>query len=619
MNTMPGVNSLSVELNEAVVPDFCTHVGWPGVGLYALALILAAGHIYIAYEYTYYFRDMHVDGVWVFFSFTGVFFLLVLYHLAVWKKLTTQVKHRSVAPSTGSNTTSLSLLKWAAVAKASFDINGKHFLRKLYASELTESAMQAYNVATLYACTMPPIAVCVFCLLICLDHLHRLFFLWRPYTAAQRDKQVLTDMCADLLWMVLPLAFLWFGYRIPLTVGQMIAVVILPSLFTLSKLDELMEENVRRRASFEVGQVQRKMSFDLKRKRTSLFKKTDVEMGAEEQARTISVNMKWAMTVATAAAGLFFFVMGILNVAVIPQGCDALLWGSCLVKVPLCRLRLSCNCAVLHVKGHNMTSLPPSIESMTAMKKLRINHGPLRTLPELGNFMPVLAHVNLDFNRLETLPRSFATATNLMDLDAAFNEISSFPKGIVQHNGINSIDLSTNRLNRLPEISMKNLRYLFLQNNSLADLPKSLFGNKNIIMLSVDGNQLTMLPPNIGNLGRGLLIMGASRNNLTSFPASFRQLEKLEILDLRNNSLAQLPEWFGELTSLTHLTVSGNLLCSNGWSGPGLVGKLMAKEGEGCAIQCSDMCMDIYAVDQGCDYQCNVPNCLYDSGKCRLE
>ena len=189
----------------------------------------------------------------------------------------------------------------------------------------------------------------------------------------------------------------------------------------------------------------------------------------------------------------------------------------------------------------------------------------------------------------------------------------------MQHNGINSIDLSTNRLKGLPEISMKNLRYLFLQNNSLADLPKSLFGNKNIIMLSVDGNQLTMLPSNIGNLGQGLLIMGASRNNLTSFPASFRQLEKMEILDLRNNSLAQLPEWFGELTSLTHLTVSGNLLCSNGWSGSGLVGKLMAKEGEGCAIQCSDMCMDIYAVDQGCDYQCNVPNCLYDSGKCRLE
>ena len=60
------VEALSVELEEEEPPSFCKNVGWGGVGLYVLALLVGGVHLYIAAEYTYYFRDMHTEHVWVF-------------------------------------------------------------------------------------------------------------------------------------------------------------------------------------------------------------------------------------------------------------------------------------------------------------------------------------------------------------------------------------------------------------------------------------------------------------------------------------------------------------------------------------------------------------------------
>jgi hypothetical protein len=566
---MPDVHTLSIELKEEVaILTFCKNVGWSGVGLYALALAIAGAHLYIAAEYTLYFRNMQVEGVWVFFLLASFSFLLVLYHLVVWKKLAKEVKHRSATRAPKGEIVTKSLFQKAATFKAAFDMNGKHFLRKLYASEIMESAMQGYNLATLYTCALPPGVVLALCLLLCLDHLHRTYFLWQPHTAQRRDAQVLVDLCVDLLCMILPLAFMWFGFRIPLTVGEMLTVVALPTVFVLSKLDELMEENVRRRSSVEVVRLQRTRSGDMGRRRSSLFQKTMVERGVDDQEGTVTRCMQWTVTAGTVGSGLFFLVTGILSVAISPD-CDPFLWDACLVKVPFCQFQVACNCAVLHVKKHNVTALPASIESMTAMKKLQVNHGPLRTLPEVGDFMPLLAYVNLDFNRLTTLPASLAKAENLAILYAAFNEIASIPKDLFRHDGIVNLDLSTNRITWLPEVHLTTLVFLSLVNNSLSTLPESLFNRAYINRLVVDGNRLKSLPSNVGNLGKTLIIFGASRNNLTSLPLSFQRLEELEVLDLRNNSLTHLPEWFDELTSLEHLTVRGNPLCSNGWGGSG--------------------------------------------------
>lgn len=600
------VDTLSIEL-EKDDPACCRTVGWPGVGLYVLALAIAGAQLYIAAEYTVYFQDMEREGVWIFFVLASLFVLLVLYHLVVWKNIAKEAMEPSnEAPKT--------FLEKAKAFKGHFDINGKWFLRKMYASEVLESGMQVYNTIELYTCTLPPGVVLLLCLCLCIDHGHRMYSMWQPNTAQRRDIQVVSDLCVDVFCMVVPLAFIWFGFKVPLTLGEMVLVVCLPTIFTAMKLDELMEQNVRRRVSMEAIGRQRKRSMDAGRRRSSLFQKTAVEMGVEEQEKSVGRWTKYAMSAVTIVSGLFFLVTGIVGVSVAPD-CDMVLWDACKVQVPLCTFNVSCNCAVLRIDKHNMTSLPSAIESMTAMKMLQINHGPLQTLPELGDFMPGLAALNVDFNALTTLPASLANAPNLVFLFASFNQLTFIPDKIFQHQVLESLDVSTNNLTRLPEMDMNRLRYFYVVNNSLAALPESLFDHPYIIRLTVDGNQLKSLPSNIGNIGKTLTFFGATRNNLTSFPSSFSQLSKLKVLDIRNNSLASLPAW-NELTSLAHLTVAGNPLCRNGWVGTGRVREVMEKEGEGCARQCSDMCLDLSLQEEGCDYQCNVPECNYDNNQC---
>ena len=88
----------------------------------------------------------------------------------------------------------------------------------------------------------------------------------------------------------------------------------------------------------------------------------------------------------------------------------------------------------------------------------------------------------------------------------------------------------------------------------------------------------------------------------------------LEVLDMRNNSISTLPHWFDKLVSLAHLSAAGNPICNNGWIGSGKSKSLM--ETDGCKKQCSDMCLNIYLENNGCDYACNVPQCDFDNKQC---
>merc|ERR1712224_782898 len=146
---------------------------------------------------------------------------------------------------------------------------------------------------------------------------------------------------------------------------------------------------------------------------------------------------------------------------------------------------------------------------------------------------------------------------------------------------------------------MKRMMYFHVQNNSLTSVPSSLCNLEFLIVLALNGNHLTSLPANIGDLKRTLVKLEVSRNNLTAFPPSFLNLENLEQLDARNNSLTSLPPW-NKLAKLQHLTVAGNPLCTNGWVGSGRVKELMEKEGEGCTPQCSDMCLNTYLENEKC-------------------
>ena len=578
-----GNSTLSIEL-EVDENTFCKSVGWPGAGLYAFALTLAAGHVYLAAVYSYDFEDLGREMVWAFFLFAALFLVLVVYHLLSWRKVTNKAvaveKNKQTSKSAARPKT------WsgrALLLKSHLDINGKWFLVKLYSSEVVQFCVQVYNLVTLYTCALPPGYVLGLCVFLALDHAHRAHSLWRtlwhPATAASRDLRLLTDLFVDLVMMILPLSVFWFGYYIPITVREMLAVIAWPTVSTVMKLDDIMEENVIRRSSTQLMQKQRAMSVRLSRRRFSLFRKTSVEEGLDEQEGAIGQRAKWALTVFTASGGVFFLAIGVLAIG-LPIECDSLWDNSCTVKVPMCQLQLSCDCAVLHADKHNLTSVPGTLGTMKSLRSMTVTRGPLAQLPSLQGFKH-LAVLNVSENRLtEVSP----LPSSLQKLYVDMNRIHSM-SGLTEMAHLYQIRASYNNISTFPDVGPRawDVR---MTNNSLAQIGNT----KEVQYLEVGGNRIRHLADD-----SKVRYLSAPNNQLTKFP----KWDALVHLDVRGNKLASLPD-----LAVEDVWVHGNLLCDNGWTPPSKLKEALDKPGQGCTRQCSPTCLDVYVGDGVCSLEC---------------
>ena len=80
-----------------------------------------------------------------------------------------------------------------------------------------------------------------------------------------------------------------------------------------------------------------------------------------------------------------------------------------------------------------------------------------------------------------------------------------------------------------------------------------------LILLDLSGLELTQLPPEIGQL-RNLTWLYVDNNLLTQLPATIGQLSNLGELDVEGNQLTELPPEIGQLSNLRKLNLNGNPL-----------------------------------------------------------
>ena len=118
--------------------------------------------------------------------------------------------------------------------------------------------------------------------------------------------------------------------------------------------------------------------------------------------------------------GILFFVAAILQFTTRVTGCEILLWKSCEVKTPFCGniFNPTCNCAVLKVVEHNYTRLPEkSIKQMSALKRLKISHGPLQYIfSDFSKAFEKLTKIDLSYNMLKGIPDTFGMNMKFTDV-----------------------------------------------------------------------------------------------------------------------------------------------------------------------------------------------------------
>jgi opacity protein-like surface antigen len=105
---------------------------------------------------------------------------------------------------------------------------------------------------------------------------------------------------------------------------------------------------------------------------------------------------------------------------------------------------------------------------------------------------------------------------------------------------------------------LKNLEDLFLDGNHLTSLPPEIGDLEYISRISARNNKIAALPVEIGNLSQ-LKELYLDYNQLTRIPEEIGLLRDLRFLTLSNNYLTELPAEIGDLFNLRELDVSNNM------------------------------------------------------------
>ena len=123
------------------------------------------------------------------------------------------------------------------------------------------------------------------------------------------------------------------------------------------------------------------------------------------------------------------------------------------------------------------------------------------------------------------------------------------------------LDLSHNQLTKIPpEIgNLVNLQELNLSENRLKFLPLEICNLVNLIKLTLYRNRLKFLPPEIGNLVN-LKRLFLNDNQLIEIPPEIGNLKNLVNLSLNNNRLTGIPSEIGNLVNLRKIWLHDNLI-----------------------------------------------------------
>ena len=226
----------------------------------------------------------------------------------------------------------------------------------------------------------------------------------------------------------------------------------------------------------------------------------------------------------------------------------------------------------LNANRNPLRTLPSEIGQLANLRYLNVMYCPLETLPAEIGALGKLQVFRAAEHRLKTLPPEIGKLTELMHLflagtrrsDGEVVGLETLPDEIGFLTNVVELQLINNRLVRLPDGigNLHHLEYLDVSNNLLVEIPfmgrLTRLGGGMSEGVNFSGNHLTSVPVEFA--GMGLWRVRLERNRITEVPA---ELGNVGTLDLWSNRLTRLPSgMFGEGRKLSRLDVSYNRLSS---------------------------------------------------------
>ncbi|XP_033223197.1 carboxypeptidase N subunit 2-like [Belonocnema kinseyi] len=222
------------------------------------------------------------------------------------------------------------------------------------------------------------------------------------------------------------------------------------------------------------------------------------------------------------------------------------------------------------------------LNTLQNLEILNLSHNQLQP-PTKGIKIPSLQRLSLCYNAIDTLEKLIeGPHTELIHLDLSHNDVTTLFNGSLKTaQNIQVLDLSFNKIISLKTdnfLKLKNLRTLKMDNNSIKEIPASIFPDSlreldvsfnllktlpehltEITFLNVGYNQISTLNHELINFHQ-LEHLNISGNDLETFPNI--NMKSLKILDISYNNLKHIPSSLNlnNLPALEILIISGNPL-----------------------------------------------------------
>uniref|UniRef100_A0A8C2ZIG0 Protein scribble homolog n=1 Tax=Cyclopterus lumpus TaxID=8103 RepID=A0A8C2ZIG0_CYCLU len=229
------------------------------------------------------------------------------------------------------------------------------------------------------------------------------------------------------------------------------------------------------------------------------------------------------------------------------------------------------NLRKLGLSDNEIQRLPPEVANFMQLVELDISRNEIPEIPESIKFCKALEIADFSGNPLSRLPDGFTQLRALAHL--ALNDVSlqALPNDIGKYVHVSlsflvkleQLDLGSNELEVLPDTlgALPNLRELWLDRNQLSSLPPELGNLRKLVCLDVSENRLEELPSELNGL-LALTDLLLTQNLLEVIPDSIGSLKQLSILKVDQNRLTDLTDSIGECENLTELVLTENLLQS---------------------------------------------------------
>jgi len=222
------------------------------------------------------------------------------------------------------------------------------------------------------------------------------------------------------------------------------------------------------------------------------------------------------------------------------------------------------NITAQHLEGPEC--LPTFEQGMTQLHTLWIKRCELSEVDESIGVLRSLTDVDFSENNIQDISfKVFRHLKKLETINLCRNQLYNLPEEIGTIPMLKELNVDMNRIETLPEsfTKLKGLTVFSCSMNKLREVPHKLGLLLNLRVLNLEGNQLYRLPEGMGQLHLQELKVSHNRLEIIRSDLLVPNLQtSIQILQLSNNNLLQLPAIFDGCANLKQLLIDYNPMIS---------------------------------------------------------